>query len=497
MLRRVRAGNRTLFMFIAALTLGTLFLVAMPEIPMAVISLPFDVVVNDTALLVGIAVIWLALLRFHESRDPADAAIAGAFLVSVALNLVVITLQASGSDAAVGMALGSPDQEPLYLHSMARVLMAASLFAGGLIAVGRWRPRSSLWILAPVAASVVLGVVIHLSWQHLPVWLPPESLLMLTSGSASGSLPGVTVFAWFVQAAAAMILVGAAALYSRWRSNSPSPFASYLAMALIIGAASEIHFALYPGSFSGVVGTNDLLRLAFAGVLLIGIAADRRASSNALSAAEQEIAKLREAELARAVLLERARLAREIHDGLSQRLWLAKLRVEQLASAVSPHVRDRMAEVADLIDNSLLDAQQTVFALHEGTNGLPLVEALTDYVAAFMRQRGIRTAVDVGEALADVPPKAGAELLRVVQEALANVARHADATVVTIRASRQGGLLELEVHDNGVGFQPDEVTSGFGLTSMRERVEGLGGSLFLESAPSAGTVVRAEVPIRA
>ena len=265
-----------------------------------------------------------------------------------------------------------------------------------------------------------------------------------------------------------------------------------------MGATSEVHYALYPASLNGVVGSSDFLRLAFAGVLLVGIAADMRASSRALASAEIELRRLRDAELAKAALEERARLAREIHDGLSQHLWLAKLRLEQLAGKEDQRIGSgRFEELAELIDTGLAEAQQTVVALYGNPGELPLRQTLTDFIQSFSRQRGLPADVELDDAIAHLSPRIGAELLRVVQEALTNVARHADATRVTVRARRTGSILELEVRDNGIGFEAERIESGFGLRSMRERVEGIGGVFMLRSSPSAGTLIRAEVPIGA
>jgi len=121
------------------------------------------------------------------------------------------------------------------------------------------------------------------------------------------------------------------------------------------------------------------------------------------------------------------------------------------------------------------------------------------YAETFSQQRGLPVDVELDEGLGEVPPRIGAELLRVVQEACANVARHADATRIVIRLSRDGRNLLLAVSDNGIGFEASRhqggQRQGFGLTSMRERVEGLGGRLEIESAPSAGTTVRVSVPL--
>jgi signal transduction histidine kinase len=100
----------------------------------------------------------------------------------------------------------------------------------------------------------------------------------------------------------------------------------------------------------------------------------------------------------------------------------------------------------------------------------------------------------VGEGPA-LSARAQAELLRILQEALNNVRKHADATVVRVRVSSDAGTASLVVTDNGRGFEPAEVDDGrYGLQSMRERAELIGGRLAVESHPQDGTRVRVDVP---
>ena len=128
-------------------------------------------------------------------------------------------------------------------------------------------------------------------------------------------------------------------------------------------------------------------------------------------------------------------------------------------------------------------------------SGQPLLETVKAFADAFSNQRGIRIDLALDESLDDVPPRVGAELLRVIQEALSNVARHADATLVTLALARSDTGLVLEVTDNGVGFDPDDVDRGFGLTSMRERIDSVGGRFEVRSARSAGTRISVSVPL--
>jgi hypothetical protein len=147
----MRSVTWTVAALVVVVALGTFLLVSNPDLPLAVVALPLDVVVNDTALLVGIGVVWLSFLRYRETRSVAIGAVAASFLVSAGWNLLVITLQASGADAAVGMSLDSPTQEPLYLHGLVRFIAASTLVVGGIALVRGWQSESWWWLLLPAA----------------------------------------------------------------------------------------------------------------------------------------------------------------------------------------------------------------------------------------------------------------------------------------------------------------------------------------------------------
>ena len=128
---------------------------------------------------------------------------------------------------------------------------------------------------------------------------------------------------------------------------------------------------------------------------------------------------------------------------------------------------------------------------------MSLRELMAHYVDDFGDRFGLRAEFDCEGELPHLPPRAEAELLRIAQEALNNVVRHADATVVRVRAGVIDSHIDLVVGDNGVGFEPTEIKDGsFGLASMRERAEIIGGEFTIESRPQDGTRVRVRVPLK-
>jgi two-component system, NarL family, sensor histidine kinase LiaS len=125
---------------------------------------------------------------------------------------------------------------------------------------------------------------------------------------------------------------------------------------------------------------------------------------------------------------------------------------------------------------------------------LGLAEALEDLAAAYRTRLGISVTTTIRPV--SLPPQAEQALLRITQEALSNAARHADATAITLDLAPQEQQVTLTITDNGQGFEPavGETQRGLGLRSMQERVEELGGSFVVESAPGQGTRVQVSLP---
>ena len=211
-----------------------------------------------------------------------------------------------------------------------------------------------------------------------------------------------------------------------------------------------------------------------------------------------------ETERRTAALVERERIARELHDSLAQVLGVSHLRLHALASRPSVGADERaqreVLDLADLCHEAYADVREAILALRESNKPeRTLLEHLRSYVATFSRTSGIPTTL-VTDADADLCLAPGAEIqvVRIIQEALTNVRKHAGATTATVAVSTGAHHVECVVSDDGVGFDTASALAGdgFGLTSMRERAESAGGRLVLDSAPGGGTRVSVHVPGR-
>ena len=195
---------------------------------------------------------------------------------------------------------------------------------------------------------------------------------------------------------------------------------------------------------------------------------------------------------------ERRRLARELHDGLGQTLTALKHRLAQLGGDVAPEARDRLDAAIALCGDALEDTRALSRLLRPPIlDDLGLEAALRALARTLGESSGLSIDVAV-EPLPDLDGDLQTLVFRVAQEALNNAAKHAQAKEVILRVVARGGLLQLQVADDGRGCDPDAMlaSGGSGLGGMRERLRLYGGQLQVESG-AQGTLLRASLPIAA
>ncbi|HLA18934.1 MAG TPA: GAF domain-containing sensor histidine kinase, partial [Dehalococcoidia bacterium] len=215
-------------------------------------------------------------------------------------------------------------------------------------------------------------------------------------------------------------------------------------------------------------------------------------------------ARLLEKERYVAVLEERERLAQEMHDSLAQVLGYLHLKAQaakrHLDGGQPARANDELAEMASLAHEAYVDVREAILGLRETvspTRGI--VGTLREYLQKFARQAGIAAELEVeGDAAPQFPPEAEVQLVRVIQEALTNVRKHAKANRAWVRIASLPSEIGISIEDKGRGFDPvilNEDGPRFGLRTMRERVERVGGRLEIESSPGCGTTVRIFLPL--
>ncbi|HEY7023813.1 MAG TPA: sensor histidine kinase [Candidatus Limnocylindrales bacterium] len=467
-----------------------------------------DVAINALTVLAAGSLAALALARYREAGRLAGLFQASAFLLIAWVALLNVAVTVFKVEDDFGLSLGRPEQLPLYVSSISRLVAGALLVVGGAAAVNMFhgQPRTRRTMLVPIVAFTVALVVLYLVREQistfdtlLPPFIGPVGIKqMITEPRFAGAMPDVTSIALLIQAISAALFLVGVILYRRSYLRDGPVADGYLAVAMLIGAFAEIHFYFYPGVYGGLVTTSEALRLAFFVVLFAGINAESRSDLRALRSAYAALDRLRMSEAERATLEERTRLARELHDGLSQDLWFAKLKHERLVQYVPDDQKELAQEVTQAIDSAIAEAKQAVVTMRAAEDReRPLEELMSRTIDDFAARSGVRADFSAADLPMALPPRIQVEALRVLQEALTNVRKHADATVVRVAADFQDSTLHVTIVDNGRGFRPEETSGGgLGVQGMKERARLMGGDLRVVSEPSGGTSVDLTVPVR-
>lgn len=365
-----------------------------------------------------------------------------------------------------------------------------------------------------ITCGIVAAAVAWASWWVVlhPGWAPRRGLmgvyftgLVILAAALTSRSPWFAFFSWMGYIHAFWYLA------SWWR------YLGLTSMAALMGIAQTGGFHRLTPSVFGTYAVLTLVNGGLAGVFVYlghkneeqnqarkAMISELAEANHRLQQALAENAQLqvRLVEQAResGVLAERQRMAREIHDTLAQGLAgiLTQLGAAHQASA-GPEVARRIQIAERLARDSLAEARRSVRAIQPlalADAGLP--EAVAQVASRWSADSGVAAEVTTTGTPRILHPDVEVTLLRVTQEALSNVAKHAAASRVWVTLSYMEDEVSLDVRDDGAGFQPGpaRVTSdgGFGLTGMRQRVSDLAGDLEIESEPGAGTAVSARVP---
>jgi signal transduction histidine kinase/streptogramin lyase len=203
-----------------------------------------------------------------------------------------------------------------------------------------------------------------------------------------------------------------------------------------------------------------------------------------------------------AILAERNRIAREIHDTLAQGFVGVSMQLELTAHLLAQsqvlEASQQVDRTRDLVREGLADARRSIWDLRAADTQTTLPMRLTRLVEQSTTEH-LKTDLDIGGTYRALPSKIENEVFRIVQEALANVVRHSGATRVALRLRYHPNELTVTVSDNGSGFHATDATlpakGHFGLQGMRERANQIGGRLNVKSSPDSGTTVTLAVPL--
>ena len=219
---------------------------------------------------------------------------------------------------------------------------------------------------------------------------------------------------------------------------------------------------------------------------------------------------LREREAARAALLrklisaqedERKRIARELHDETTQSLAVLAMGIEGAQDAIRGGKTPHLDEVKAVAVRTLEDVHRIILDLRPSVlDDLGLLSAVRWYAERQLQPRGIAIRCEFGELDRRLPPEMETALFRICQEAMSNIARHAQATAVLIEIGLEDDVFRIDIEDDGQGFDPEAVAHregrrSWGLMGIRERAEILGGTARVESSPGKGAHVEVRIPV--
>ena len=344
-------------------------------------------------------------------------------------------------------------------------LVGARLLGAGLIAIapyvdGRMAARRRSLVSVGVGVAVLLGVAAGAMRVPGPSPFDADSL----EGSYVRMAALLLTTLWLIA------LVGFALRYRRYGRDLDS----WMCLAATLAVFADLHLVLTPVVSSDLVLQGDFLRVIAYGVLLVGV---WRAIS--------------EAEFGRAVADERARVAREIHDGLAQYLFAISTQVNMLETGAP------LEEVLPRLKRAAASAQQearfAVLALSSAGGSARFDSALRRYVEVLTADGALDVELDVDPQVR-LAPDEQIEVFRIVQEGLGNARRHAGATHVEVSITQRAGRRVVSVSDDGVGFDETAVVPGQGVANMRSRAHAIDGALTLRSDPGRGTAI--EVVLR-
>jgi signal transduction histidine kinase len=409
----------------------------------------------DSAVMLAAGIVAvLAGVRFSVEGRRLDFLLCGGFFVA-GLSTFAFGIAPSFDGETVGR---SEAWAGLCGRLFATALIAASAFMLGRI---QRRRRALLWSTAALTAATIA------------VWVFARSLGESLPAMERGDDQPIGVIV-ILALQALLSLVALIGFGLRFRREGED-LDRWLGLAVTLALFAELHYVFTPVVSNEYVSQPDFLRLLSYGVLLAGV---WRA--------------IRFAEFGRAVAEERARVAREIHDGLAQYLFTISTHASMLEAGSPPDgTVQRLKQAAAAAQQ---EARFAILALSSASGTAPFDAALRRYVDILTADGELEVELEIDPELM-LAPDEQIEVFRIIQEGLANVRRHAGARRAEVSIGRKGSQRVVRVLDDGEGFDGEEQEAGQGLKNLRARAASIGGGFTLRSRPGRGTAL--EVTLRA
>ena len=265
------------------------------------------------------------------------------------------------------------------------------------------------------------------------------------------------------------------------------------ALASLSLSLSHLVLSQYTEMFSRIMqGLNLTLLIVYTLFCFVSAAVPYRINLNIRRRIERE-----------AIIDERRRIARELHDGVAQSLGYLNLKTRQVSDYVSSQntvkALTELNDIRKVVQDTYEDIRESIDQLSAEMRNLPMIPAMANYIREFGDNNNLKVHFDYPRPFPELSPVAELQLFRIVQEALTNVRRHAQATEVEVKVENSKGAVEMLVRDNGRGFILDDLEDkppGYhGLNIVKERAEMLGGTLNISTAPGEGTALMVSLPL--
>jgi len=392
------------------------------------------------------------------------------------------TEQVSGMILAIGIAT-----------AISATVGSISMLAGGVISAPDVPKFFRTWWLGDTAGGLVVVPLIVVwasrpaeAWRRIRTW---EGALLLAGVTALASV-AMTINGPLTY------VVFPALIWAAFRFGAPGTTLSIAITALVTIAATAHQngpFFSQPIDHRTLATQVYIVVIGVTTLFLSALVAERTATSRALAEAER-----REGERA---MEERHRIARDLHDLVSQALFSTALHtrtaeraLEHNGSGSSAELRESLSAIAELTKAAQTEMRALIFQLRRDAVDAGLVSALAAHASSIRSTTGLRVSVQGPDARLPIQPRTEEELFAIGREALANVVKHARARSATVRIEDPPGNVLLEISDDGRGFDATARRRGhFGLESMRGRAAAIDGDLTITSETGGGTVVRVEV----
>jgi signal transduction histidine kinase len=442
----------------------TLAVVALPSVRFGYRAPALHVALETANALVALLVGFLVYGRFRQSRRTRELLLVLALCTVAVANLVLTAVPVA---VAIGRGEDFSRWAAVGIRLLGTILLTAAALVPPTATVAKRRAKRAVLTLAVAVGTVAVSGIV---WgNELPPTVNP--VVTLGDGSPPQLVAHPAVLA--IQGVGAVLYGISAVAFTRQAGRAADELFRWMAAGCVLAAFARIHYLLFPSLYSEYVYSGDVLRLGFYLLLLAG--------------AVREIGSYWALRTRAAVLEDRRRMARDLHDGLAQELsyiWSQSRTLTGGASAAAAVER-----IAGAAGRALDEARRAIAALSRPFDE-PFVRTLqrvADDVATRYDVK-VHTALDPAF---DVSPPEGEALVRIVMEAARNAVRHGRATEIDLTLTAVPR--SLAITDDGRGFSTGPLAEGrgggFGLVSMRERARALGGEFTVTSSPGAGARV--------